>query len=276
MKKRKQLADRIRQAGMMFTLLIVLCGCTKKEEILLLSGEHAAGTSDGQSVIREDAGGHTAPETETGRTAAEESRQVQDGESQGTEAESVLVDAVNPQAGVIYVHVCGAVENPGVYELEAGSRVYEAVQQAGGFADSAEQNYVNQAQVLEDGVKLVIPTREEVAAAQDDASEESDALQDRAQDGSGIAGGAEREIGIVGGARSDGQGGDAASDGRININTASEAQLCEIPGIGATRAAAIAAYRESHGAFGKPEDIMNVNGIKEGMYEKIKDIICVK
>lgn len=276
MKKRKQLADRIRQAGMMFTLLIVLCGCTKKEEILLLSGEHAAGTSDGQSVIREDAGGHTAPETETGRTAAEESRQVQDGESQGTEAESVLVDAVNPQTGVIYVHVCGAVENPGVYELEAGSRVYEAVQQAGGFADSAEQNYVNQAQVLEDGVKLVIPTREEAAAAQDDASEESNALQDRAQDGSGIAGGAEREIGIVGGARSDGQGGDAASDGRININTASEAQLCEIPGIGATRAAAIAAYRESHGAFGKPEDIMNVNGIKEGMYEKIKDIICVK
>lgn len=276
MKKRKQLADRIRQAGMMFTLLIVLCGCTKKEEILLLSGEHAAGTSDGQSVIREDAGGHTAPETETGRTAAQESRQVQDGESQGTETESVLVDAVNPQAGVIYVHVCGAVENPGVYELEAGSRVYEAVQQAGGFADSAEQNYVNQAQVLEDGVKLVIPTREEAAAAQDDASEESDALQDRAQDGSGIAGGAEREIGIVGGARSDGQGGDAASDGRININTASEAQLCEIPGIGATRAAAIAAYRESHGAFGKPEDIMNVNGIKEGMYEKIKDIICVK
>ena len=276
MKKRKQLADRIRQAGMMFTLLIVLCGCTKKEEILLLSGENAAGTSDGQSVIREDAGGHTAPETETGRTAAEESRQVQDGESQGTETESVLVDAVNPQAGVIYVHVCGAVENPGVYELEAGSRVYEAVQQAGGFADSAEQNYVNQAQVLEDGVKLVIPTREEAAAAQDDASEESDALQDRAQDGSGIAGGAEREIGIVGGARSDGQGGDAASDGRININTASEAQLCEIPGIGATRAAAIAAYRESHGAFGKPEDIMNVNGIKEGMYEKIKDIICVK
>ena len=276
MKKRKQLADRIRQAGMMFTLLIVLCGCTKKEEILLLSGEHAAGSSDGQSVIREDAGGHTAPETETGRTAAEESRQVQDGESQGTETESVLVDAVNPQAGVIYVHVCGAVENPGVYELEAGSRVYEAVQQAGGFADSAEQNYVNQAQVLEDGVKLVIPTREEAAAAQDDASEESNALQDRAQDGSGIAGGAEREIGIVGGARSDGQGGDAASDGRININTASEAQLCEIPGIGATRAAAIAAYRESHGAFGKPEDIMNVNGIKEGMYEKIKDIICVK
>ena len=65
------------------------------------------------------------------------------------------------------------------------------------------------------------------------------------------------------------------SGGRININTASEAQLCDIPGIGATRAAAIAAYRESHGGFQKPEDIMKVNGIKEGMYEKIKDSISV-
>ncbi len=280
MKKRRQLTDRIRQAGIVFALLIVLCGCTKKEEILLLNGEHAAGTSDGQSIFREDAGGQTAPGAETGRTAAQESRHVQDGESRGAEeasvSESVLVDAVNPQSGVIYVHVCGAVVNPGVYELEAGSRVYEAVQQAGGFADRAEQNYVNQAQVLEDGVKLVIPTREEAAAAQDGASEKNDASQDRAQDGNRIAGGAEREIGIVGAARSDGQGGDAATDGRININTASEAQLCEIPGIGATRAAAIAAYRESHGAFGKPEDIMNVNGIKEGMYEKIKDSIRVK
>lgn len=280
MKKRKQLTDRIRQAGMVFALLIVLCGCTKKEEILLLNGEHAAGTSDGQSVFREDAGAQTDPGTETGRTAAEGSRHVQDGESQGAEeasaSASVPADAVNPQSGVIYVHVCGAVMNPGVYELEAGSRVYEAVQQAGGFADSADQNYVNQAQVLEDGVKLVIPTREEAAAAQDGASEKSDASQGHAQDGNRIAGGAEREIGIVGSTRSDGQEEDAATDSRININTASEAQLCEIPGIGTTRAAAIAAYRESHGAFGKPEDIMNVNGIKEGMYEKIKDSIRVK
>ena len=85
-------------------------------------------------------------------------------------------------------------------------------------------------------------------------------------------------IGIVGGTSSDGQGGEAGGtpDGRININTASEAQLCEIPGVGATRAAAIAAYTETHGAFERPEDIMKVNGIKEGMYEKIKDSISVK
>ncbi len=66
-----------------------------------------------------------------------------------------------------------------------------------------------------------------------------------------------------------------AADGRININTASEAQLCEIPGIGATRAAAIAAYRQEHGGFSSIEEIMNVSGIKEGTYAKIKDRITV-
>ena len=66
-----------------------------------------------------------------------------------------------------------------------------------------------------------------------------------------------------------------SADGRININTAPEAQLCEIPGIGATRAAAIAAYRQEHGGFSSIEEIMNVSGIKEGTYAKIKDRITV-
>ena len=64
-------------------------------------------------------------------------------------------------------------------------------------------------------------------------------------------------------------------DGKININTATEAQLCDIPGIGATRAAAIAAYRQEHGNFTSIEEIMRVNGIKEGTYEKMKDSITV-
>ena len=68
---------------------------------------------------------------------------------------------------------------------------------------------------------------------------------------------------------------ESGPDGKININTASEAQLCEIPGIGATRAAAIVAYRQQSGGFASIEDIMNVSGIKEGTYEKIKDRITV-
>ncbi len=152
---------------------------------------------------------------------------------------------------MIYVHVCGAVLRSGVYELEAGSRVYEAVQAAGGFAEDADRNYVNQAQELGDGIKLVIPTLEEAAAN----------IQ------AGIT-----EDTFPAGAEGDGQ---AAEGGRININTASETQLCEIPGVGKTRAAAIIAYREAHGGFQKPEDIMQVDGIGEGMYGKMKDSIRV-
>lgn len=152
---------------------------------------------------------------------------------------------------MIYVHVCGAVLRSGVYELEAGSRVYEAVQAAGGFAENADRNYVNQAQELGDGIKLVIPTLEEAAAN----------IQ------AGIT-----EDTFSAGAEGDGQ---TAEAGRININTASETQLCEIPGVGKTRAAAIIAYREAHGGFQKPEDIMQVDGIGEGMYGKMKDSIRV-
>ena len=271
MKKRKKRMERIWQAGLTFTLLLLLCSCTKKEELLLLNGENAAEVSEKQPVYPKDIGGQENPGTEAGRDTADERQHVQDGESQGAEAGPIpaSVQAENP--GVIYVHVCGAVVNPGVYEMEAGSRVYEAVEQAGGFAEDADQNYVNQAHALEDGVKLVIPTREEAAAA---GEQDSAAGQ--------VQAGMVEEIGIVGGASPDGQnvgaGGEkgAPADGRININTASEAELCEIPGVGATRASAIAAYRESHGAFEKPEDIMKVNGIKEGMYEKIKDSISVK
>lgn len=264
MNERKKHTDRIWRAGLLFALLLLLCGCTKKEDILLLS-EETEEAAEGAAAFPQDAGGQPSVAGGDQSGSYSGSREF---ETPSTPLPVREDDAVT-QSGVIYVHVCGAVAQPGVYELETGSRVYEAVEQAGGFAENAEQNYVNQAQALEDGVKLVIPTREEAAAA----GEQGAVLAaGTAQDDVG------KEIGIVAGRNPDAQGGDgdSASDGRININTASETQLCEIPGVGATRAAAIAAYRESHGAFEKPEDIMKVNGIKEGMYEKIKDSISVK
>lgn len=208
-----------------------LCGCTRKEELLLLTDEAVSGETGGadsadigaaEPALQEDAAASEKPQTS--------------------------VEAMPAESGLLYVHVCGAVEAPGVYELPAGSRVYEAVQAAGGFTAEAEQNYVNQAQMLADGVKLVIPTREEAAL----------------------------QIGIVG--VEEPSGGEAAEQAgaKININTASVKELCSIPGVGETRAAAIVSYRESHGGFAKPEDIMKVSGIKEGMYEKIKDSISVE
>lgn len=249
----------------MSALFLLLYGCTRKEELVLVT--ETAEVSEEQPALLEDTGSGAYLEGDTGRAAEGADRRTADGDVGNAENRSAA-DAAEGQSSVIYVHVCGAVERPGVYELEAGSRVYEAVGQAGGFTEDADQNYVNQAQALEDGVMLVIPTREETAAARERE------LASYTEQGKGSASG---KIGIVGDVSQSAQGGEEAGtpDGRININTASETQLCEIPGVGATRAAAIAAYRESHGAFKKPEDIMQVNGIKEGMYEKIKDSICV-
>lgn len=225
---------------------LFLCGCTKKDELLVLSG--------GESL---EEAGKSGELVEMAEDDAETASQ--------TAAVSGQTEVQEPRQEEIRVHVCGAVERPGVYALQPGCRVYEAVEAAGGFAADAEKDYVNQAQALQDGVKLVIPTKEEAASV----SERESKTEAEAQAGAGGS----AQLGIVGGTQTEADV--FPADGRININTASEAQLCNIPGIGATRAAAIIAYRESHGGFQTPEDIMKVSGIKEGMYEKIKDSISV-
>lgn len=144
------------------------------------------------------------------------------------------------QADTIYVYVCGAVCNPGVYELPVDSRAYEAVTQAGGMAEDAAGTAVNLAEVLTDGQKLQIPFQGEISETQ---------LSD-----SGV------EI----------------TDTHVNINTASLEELMTLKGIGQTRAEQILEYREKHGSFASPEAIMNVDGIKQGTYDKIKDNIRVQ
>lgn len=154
-----------------------------------------------------------------------------------------------PVQSRIYVHICGAVEHPGVYEVSADSRVYEGIEAAGGFTEDAFEDYVNQAELMQDGQKIVIPTIEE---AKEQGLENQSSLE---------------------------TGKTSSSDttqGRVNINTATESELCSINGIGAGRAAAIVKYRQANGNFAAIEDIMKVSGIKEGTYEKIKDMITVK
>ncbi|MDE6750150.1 MAG: helix-hairpin-helix domain-containing protein [Lachnospiraceae bacterium] len=165
------------------------------------------------------------------------------------------------EPAVIYVHICGAVVNPGVYALDAGSRVFEGIEAAGGFSEEACEDYVNQAEELRDGQRLIIPTLEEVDAVKDNGSNQEswriDAL--------------EAEQSAVGEAVPTGN-----ADGLININTADESELSSIDGIGAGKAAAIVKYRQENGNFQTIQDIMKVSGIKEGTYEKIKDKITVK
>lgn len=153
------------------------------------------------------------------------------------EAEAVTTILSETEAAVCLVHICGEVNAPGVYELPEGSRIFEAVECAGGFTEQAEDTILNLAAPVSDGMQIVVYSKEE-AEAQIKAREEADA-------------------------------------GLVNLNTASLEELMTLKGIGESRAEDIIRYREEHGGFQEIEDIMNVPGIKEAGFQKIKDSIKV-
>jgi competence protein ComEA len=139
---------------------------------------------------------------------------------------------------LIYVYVCGAVCDPGVVVLPAGSRADDAVKAAGGMTQDADRAYVNLAAVVSDGEKVFIPTLEEAKTFYREQV--------------------------------------ANEAGLININKADLTRLCTLPGIGESRAADIIAYREKNGLFRAIEDIMKVPGIKTSTFSKISDMITVE
>lgn len=146
---------------------------------------------------------------------------------------------------LICVHVCGAVNAPGVYEMAEGSRVCDAVALAGGFAEDADSTWINQAGYVQDGQQLYVYTAEETQGLSRDAPPHGEAaVQDTA-------------------------------DGLVNLNTAGREELMTLPGIGEAKADAIIAWRTEHGAFGAIEEIQQISGIKEAVFSKIKDRITV-
>jgi competence protein ComEA len=158
-------------------------------------------------------------------------------------ASSVTSEQAAPSS--ICVFVCGAVEREGVYTLTDGSRVIDAVRAAGGFSADADQNYVNLAEYVYDTQRIEIPTLAETEQIQ-------------ANSGQGLSAGNTRDY-----------------EGRININHAAKKELMELPGIGESKADRIIAYRQAHGDFTSCEEVMNVSGIGEAMFDNIKDLITV-
>lgn len=142
----------------------------------------------------------------------------------------------------IVVYITGEVNKPDVYSLAKDSRLVDLVEKAGGFTDEAYIDDLNLAQMLNDGEKIVVQSIENI-------SEEPD-LRDAQTD-------------------------EDTDDGMININTADKDKLDSLPGIGEKLADAIIAYREEHGEFSSVDEIKEVDGIGDGIYEKIKDSITI-
>ncbi len=162
------------------------------------------------------------------------------------ETERGDVSAEDETTQSICVYVCGAVQCPGVVKIPEGSRVADALAAAGGFTEEARAEVLNLAAKVSDGQMLRFPAVTETV-------EDATAIGPLVEDGA-----------------------EQSANSKININTADAEQLITLSGIGESRAKDIITYRESHGGFRRIEDIMNVSGIKESIFDRIKERITVE
>ncbi|MGT2949847.1 competence protein [Streptococcus cuniculi] len=163
-----------------------------------------------------------------------------------TSSEQVVEKTASSQSETsLVVDVKGAVKKPGIYHLPAGSRIHDAVEAAGGLTEAADSKSVNLAQKLSDEGVVYVATKEEAVSIIPSASP----------------------------AQASGDKG--ATTGLVNLNTATEAELQTISGIGAKRAADIVAYRESNGRFQSVDDLKNVPGIGGKSLENIRPYVTV-
>lgn len=261
-------------AGILTVIFCVLLGCEGKagrEELLLLPTEEeetpegqvragsfeentaGPGTPGSASAAAGQGEGEAAGQAGAGvSVGSATSQKVQAGVSAGNTAGQESPPASGERA-VCVVHICGAVNHPGVYTMDGGSRIYQAIEEAGGFCPDAAEDYLNQADLLIDGMKVYVPTTAEV----EESGEAHEWLSFAEKKESGE------------------EGAEGKDSSFVNINTAGEDALCTLPGIGSSKAKSIIAYREKNGAYQKIEDIMNVEGIKDGVFLKIRDSITV-
>lgn len=145
---------------------------------------------------------------------------------------------------ILVVDVKGAVRHPGVYTMQEGDRLIDAISAAGGYLPEADSRSLNHAMKLADEFVIYVPVEGEEPP--------------------------EEKVNIATGSP------EQADDGMININTADESQLTTIPGIGPAKAAAILAYRDEHGPFKATSELMNISGIGQKTFDKLEHAIKVK
>ena len=171
--------------------------------------------------------------------------------SEGNSSSSASVQG----ASKLVVYVCGCVKDPGVYEFAEGSRIRDAVEKAGGFTEDAATEALNLASALADEQQVLVPSLEEYQTTGAGASSQ------QLSSGAAVSSGGSASAGT--------------SQGLVNINTASSAELVDLPGIGDATAQKIIASRESEGPFQSIDDLKRVSGIGDKKFEALRDLICV-
>lgn len=137
--------------------------------------------------------------------------------------------------GTVLIHVIGEVTSPGIYELESGSRVIDAVMAAGGMGPLASECGINLAREVRDGEQIVIPSQQTGCSA----------------------------------------GEDNATDSLVSLNQATSEQFDSLPGIGPTLADRIIQWRESNNGFSSVEQLNEVSGIGDKLFAGIKDLVSL-
>lgn len=161
--------------------------------------------------------------------------------------QEVVVTQIDEIPEKIVVHVSGAVKKEGIVTLLEGDRIIDAIEYAGGTNEDADLSQINLALKLQDGLKIHIPVFGEVET-----------------------------VGVstyVGGLD---EGSTSQSEQMININTATQDQLEQLPGVGPSTAQKILLYREEFGIFKEIEEVKNVSGIGDSKYDSMKEFITVK
>lgn len=230
---------------------MLFCGCGAGQPAFILEEEAGTGQAE-HTELSEEAGDSDRQATGAGSTGAGPAGAGGSG-SEESGAGSTGAGSAGAGGGIsglpgsgsggdslqqelIYVQVSGAVVKPGVYQVPAGSRVFVAVELAGGLTPEADEGSLNQAQALSDGQQIYVYALGEAHDRPGDVQ---------------------------------------AADGRVNLNTATAEELMSLPGIGQAKADSIISYRESSGGFQAIEDLMKIEGIKEGVFSKIKDRIRI-
>ncbi|EMC2389478.1 helix-hairpin-helix domain-containing protein [Enterococcus faecalis] len=162
-----------------------------------------------------------------------------------TTTAEVATDATKERAEtMIYVDIKGAVKVPGIYQLKNQQRIWDALALAGGVSEEADTAQVNYAQKVKDQMIIYVPKKGESVAQSLETLQESAPAQQNQEE-------------------------------KINVNTATEAELQTISGIGAKKAQEIIRFRDEQGPFKTVEELKNVPGIGEKTVERLKDMLTV-